>query len=121
MRDGAEFAQRLLEETSSLLPDSFWCFSDSIALGLLNVLTSHNVKVPDDIGVISVGSIESMFAQYNHTSLTVIDIPIEKMGEGCYQFIKESRTASIQQTGGVFYETKLCVRDSTNRKALSKL
>lgn len=118
VRDGAKFAQQLLADADSLasLPDSFWCFSDSIALGLLNALSAHNIKIPDDIGIISVGSIESMFARYNYPSLTVIDIPIEKMGEGCYQFIKESRQTVVQQIGGVFYETKLCVRDSTNRK-----
>lgn len=118
VHDGAKFAQQLLAGAESLasLPDSFWCFSDSIALGLLNALSAHNVKIPDDIGIISVGSIESMFARYNYPSLTVIDIPIEKMGEGCYQFIKENRQTDAQQIGGIFYETKLCVRDSTNRK-----
>lgn len=118
VRDGAQFAEQLLSDSGSSggLPDSFWCFSDSIALGLLNAFSARNIKIPEDIGVISVGSIESMFARYNHPSLTVIDIPIEKMGEGCYQFIKENRQASQPQAAGVFYETKLYVRDSTNRK-----
>lgn len=117
VRDGAELAERLLSEPRDLLPDSFWCFSDSIALGLLNTLTAHDVNVPGDVGVISVGSIESMFSQYNNPSLTVIDIPIEKMGEGCYQLIRDNRQASSRQMEGVFYETKLYVRDSTSRKS----
>lgn len=118
VRHGAELAGRLLSGPRHLLPDSFWCFSDSIALGLLNTLAARHIPVPDEVGVISVGSIESMFSQYNNPSLTVIDIPIEKMGEGCYQFIKDNRQTSSQQTEGVFYETKLYVRDSTNRKSM---
>lgn len=115
VKAGFELADTLIDQYEFELPDCFWCSSDVIALGLLNRLSSRKIKIPEKVGIISVGNVEPMYSMYNSPSLSVINIPIEQMGEGCYKYIKDYMKIADPAKQSRYYETKLYVRDSTNR------
>ncbi|PPA68537.1 LacI family DNA-binding transcriptional regulator [Jeotgalibacillus proteolyticus] len=60
------------------LPEAFFIASDSMALGALRALQEANIRVPEQIGIVSFNDIE--IAQYTSPPLTTVKIPTEEMG-----------------------------------------
>lgn len=67
--------------------DSVFCTSDSIALGVLRAFHERNIKVPEEIKVIAIGSAEDEQEEYAIPSLSVVKIPIEDMGKKCISLL----------------------------------
>lgn len=116
IRAGAKMAASLTDGKEAL-PDSVFCSSDNVALGFANQLSRQGISIPSDVGILSIGNIEPYHSEYNNPPLSVIEIPIEKMAECCYDIIKGFQHFTEKQTENIFFETPLIIREST---ALSK-
>lgn len=61
------------------LPRGIFCGSDTIAIGALKAFAKMNIKVPEDIEIISVGNGDREYEEYASTALSVVWVPMEKM------------------------------------------
>lgn len=117
VKGGFECGQRILDEHLAEDADCFFCASDSIALGMMNAWREKK-NIPDQVGVISIGNSDPQYAKYHRPSISVINIPIEEMAEGCYDFLKEGMYQPVQRVERKYFETQLFQRDSTDRKGI---
>lgn len=60
------------------LPTAFFISSDLMAMAALSVFFNHNIKVPDEVSIISVTDIE--MAKYANPPLTTYRIPTDAIG-----------------------------------------
>lgn len=114
MKGGYECGEKMLEEGSVGSADSFFCSSDSIALGVMNAWKGKK-DVPDEVGVIAVGNSDPQYTKYHNPSVSVINIPIEEMASGCYDFLSDGMYQQSQKTDRKYFDTQLFERMSTNR------
>lgn len=117
-RGGAECAERVLARYHGRLPempDSFFCASDAIAIGLVNYLTANGVRVPEDAGVIAIGNGEPQYSRYNNPSVTAINIPMESMALVAYEMLYEQRYLQEFRLRRVCFDTELVPGKSTDR------
>lgn len=70
-------------------PKTIFCESDLIALGMIYEFNRLNIKIPDDVAIISISSMGADYTQYSTPSITVIDIPSEKIAAGAISIITE--------------------------------
>lgn len=114
LRGGYDFGKMLLKdiEKGIAVPDSYFCSTDSIAMGLLSAISDASL-VPDKIGVIAVGNNDPQFAFYNSPSLTVINMPIEEMAEECCQFLIDRMYTIQMEPSQKYFDTELYARTST--------
>ncbi len=96
------------------MPDSFFCSSDFIAMGLVNAWAGTDL-VPEKIGVIAVGNNDPQYSMYHAPSLTVINMPIEEMGAECCQLLIDRMYLLRPEPVQKFFETRLFARKSTAR------
>ena len=76
---GVLAAQDLLKKRGKNLPDAIIAAADIIALGLINELFRHGVRVPNDISVIGFDNIE--MSEYVNPGLTTMAQDRRKIGE----------------------------------------
>ncbi len=116
VKGGFICGQKILEERLAEDADSFFCASDSIALGVMNAWYEKK-NIPERVGVIAIGNSDPQYAKYHRPSISVINIPIEEMAEGCYDFIKTGMYQLEQKKVEIrYYETRLFQRESTAKK-----
>lgn len=98
--------------------DSFFCDSDSIALGLQSAFLSMGIKVPQTFGIIAIGNGERQQAEFSYPSLSVVDIPLEDMAYGCCDLIKKQLDDRAAPKEHIYFETALHARASTDRTGI---
>lgn len=113
---GFDFASGKIESLRHKQADSFFCDSDAIALGLTRALISHGVSVPDNCGVVAVGSGDPQFAEFSTPSLTVIDIPMHYMAAACCDILKEKMSHSNTPKKAMHFDAPLIIRESSKPK-----
>lgn len=109
MNDGYQCMKKVL--LSKHLPTAFFMASDAMAMGALRALHEENVKVPEDVSIISFNDID--MAKYTQPSLTTIKIYTEDMGKLAVNLLLDrfdGRTIPIN----VLVPSKLIVRESTH-------
>lgn len=111
IHDGAEAAKELLKNKN--IPDAIYCDSDSISQGLLYTFNRNNISVPDDVQVISIGMENSEYNKFFTPSITVVDIPLEKLAAKCMQVIEGVANHKITSPTHFEFETSLIQREST--------
>lgn len=84
VKGGYEAVEKLLK-ISSDTPTAVFCANDITAIGVLKALSETNIKVPDDISVISIDNIE--MCQFVSPMLTSIDIPKTDMGKFAFKIL----------------------------------
>lgn len=85
--------------------------NDLSALGVLNYLTSHDIKVPEQVAVIGFDDI--LMASLYHPSLTTVQQPTFKMGElGAELLINAIETPSKRKPQRYVLDPDLIVRQS---------
>lgn len=72
-RAGLELLQR------DPLPDAVFCFSDLIAIGMLQVLQEAGVRVPEDIAIVCFDGTPA--AEFASPALTSVNQPVDAMAE----------------------------------------
>lgn len=90
--------------------DVLYTASDMIALGIMHYCFKHHIKIPEDVEILSIGNGLSNIDEFLNPSLSVIQIPMEKMAEECITIISQlfKKPIIIKKT----IEPQIIIRDS---------
>lgn len=92
------------------LPDAFFVGSDTMAIGAIRALKEAEIRVPEDVSIVSFNDIE--MASFMNPPLTTVKVYTEKMGETAVKLLLdrlEGRTLPLK----VICPTKLVMRESS--------
>ncbi len=85
LAEGKRMAKTLLSIKNR--PDAIFAITDSAAIGVIQTLKKHNIKIPEEIAVAGFSnSIHSLIIEPN---LTTVDQPGEKIGKTAVKFLIE--------------------------------
>jgi len=102
-------------------PDGVFCYNDSVAIGLIRVLTERGKNVPNDLAVI--GFDDSGVSSFLETSLTTIAQPTKKIGQlAANVLLKRIRNKKNLPLQKFLVETQLIIRETcgANKKGTIK-
>jgi len=85
--------------------------SDAIAIGCLKALNEHQIKVPQDVSIISYNNIS--LAQYTIPALTTIDLNTRHLGQTAIETLHERINSNRQLAKKIFIPTQLIKRESS--------
>jgi LacI family transcriptional regulator len=108
---GREAAASLLDHGT--LPDAIVCGTDEVAVGVLQALREHGVKVPGEVLVTGFG--DTSVAVACDPRLTSIRQPFEQLGAEAVALLRAAIGQSLQQPGSATLTAELIVRESSHR------
>ena len=91
------------------MPEVFLTSSDMIAIGIMDALIQNGYRVPEDISVVGFDDIR--LVQYYNPPVTTIRQQCRKMGETCYQMLRDVLQGRARDQH-VVLETELICRKS---------
>ena len=83
--DGKLAVQRFIAEDS--LPDVLIAGNDMVAIGILQQLQSENIKLPDEVKLVSFNDLEVI--QYAVPSVSGVHIPVDEFGRTAVRMAEE--------------------------------
>ncbi|HZH59844.1 MAG TPA: LacI family DNA-binding transcriptional regulator [Metabacillus sp.] len=95
------------------VPEAFFVASDSMAIGAIRAVNEANLRIPEDIAIISLNDVE--FAKFASPPLTTVKIYTEQMGRLGVQLIMD-RLEGREIPLKVMVPTKLIIRESCGWK-----
>ncbi|MCA1011432.1 GntR family transcriptional regulator [Halobacillus halophilus] len=111
-----EELDRILKNTETA-PTAIVSYNDELAINLINVLRSHNLKVPRDMSI--VGFDNSFLTELSEVKLTSIEHPKAELGRQAALLITELIEKPYQQRDmqkeieSIVFPTELIIRNST--------
>lgn len=109
---GRELGTRIAELAPEERPTGVFCANDLLALGVIQQLSRHELRVPDDIGVIGYDDIE--FAEAAMTPLSSLRQPRAELGRTAAQLlVAELKEGTAHHHRQVIFDPELIVREST--------
>ncbi|MSS77728.1 LacI family DNA-binding transcriptional regulator [Anaerococcus sp. AGMB00486] len=110
MASGYEMMENQIK--TSNLAKAYIVANDFLAMGVVKALVDYNIKVPDDVKIISFDN--SNLATYSSISLTSLDLNIKSMAESIFLLI-ESRNNGRDFPIEISVPTKLIIRKSSQK------
>ena len=92
-------------------PFSVFCHTDQFAIGLMRALYDSGLRIPEDVGIISVDDIDS--ARYLHPALTTIALPKEQIGCLSAKMLISLMKGEALETRQILLEPELVIRETT--------
>jgi LacI family transcriptional regulator len=87
-------------------------YNDIIAIGALQAIRAHHLRVPEDLSV--VGFDDIALAAHTNPPLTTIDQPKNRLGKLAMRMLRQMiQGETIQGKGYTLVESPLVVREST--------
>lgn len=108
-RSGYEAMRKLL--SLSPQPDAVFCYNDPTAMGALDAIIEHGLRVPEDIAIVGCGNVR--YAAFLRVPLTSVDQQSEEIGDRAARLALtqiEAKGAARPKT--VLLEPSLVVRQS---------
>ncbi len=93
-------------------PTAIFASNDVMAMGVMDAIHSHGLRIPDDISVVGFDNIPQ--SAMVHPSLTTIQQPLEKMGRVAAQILLGILENPGKDSGRIELPTELIIRDSTS-------
>lgn len=95
--------------------DILYTASDMIGAGIIHYCFKKNISIPDDIEILSIGNGLTQIDAFLNPSLSVIEIPLEKMAMECLNVLNQQfkDTKIINKT----VEPQTVLRDSLKKKS----
>ncbi|MGY0691442.1 substrate-binding domain-containing protein [Virgibacillus sp. FSP13] len=94
------------------------CYNDELAMKLLDVLRTMNIRVPDDLSI--VGYDDSPLAEISEVKLTSIAHPKSELGEAAANMIidliklkKDNKNKDVYNANSIVYPPEIIIRTST--------
>ena len=84
IEQGYENGKRLLSQSN--LPTAVFCYSDFVALGVINAAKDMGLRIPKELAV--VGYDDIFFSTYLEVPLTTVRIPKYELGKKSFQILK---------------------------------
>lgn len=107
-QSGAEAMERLLEQTPP--PTAVFVASDTVALGALQALRRHGVRVPADLAVVGFDDIP--MAEYIDPPLTTVRLPAYGLGLAAADLLTRLIAGEADASQSLVLDTELIVRES---------
>lgn len=96
-------------------PDAIFAMSDRLAIGAMQSIKKHGLRIPDDIGLI--GFNNEPITNLLSPSISTIDQPAFEMGKTAARlFIEMMNNDCTASSDNIVLKPKLIVRESTMRK-----
>src|SRR5258706_8252786 len=115
---GFQAASVLLSMPRTERPTAIMAYNDIIAIGVLQAIRAHNLRVPEDISV--VGFDDIALAAHTNPPLTTIDQPKNRLGKLAMRMLRQMMQGeTIQGKGYTLVESPLVVRESTGHMKLN--
>ena len=93
-------------------PTAVFCSNDLIALGVLQEMTRHRIRVPEDMSIVGYDDID--FAAAAAVPLTSVRQPRQQLGRtAARMLLEEAASRETHQHQQVIFEPELIVRQST--------
>jgi DNA-binding LacI/PurR family transcriptional regulator len=105
---GYEAMKEYLEKGNK--PQAVLCAGDLLAFGGMRACRERGLSVPGDVGFIGTTGLHA--AQYFSPSLTVLEAPMQRMGEEVARMLLEMSREGVRRMAGRFVPGKLVMRDS---------
>lgn len=91
---------------------ALYCCEDEVALGIINYLYDHHLKVPEDISIIGYG--DTSFASVYRPKLTTIKEPYYDIGAVSIRKILKQLQGEKSEKQTIVLPVQLIIRDSSN-------
>ncbi len=111
MDGGRELADVLVARPAGERPTALFAASDMIAIGVLQTLLRHGIRVPEDLAIVGYDDIE--FARQVAIPLTTISQPAHAMGRLAAEMLIGALTGAPPAERHRVFQPELVVRDST--------
>ncbi|WP_345075182.1 substrate-binding domain-containing protein, partial [Phytohabitans flavus] len=109
---GRDAAARILGQPKNSRATAVFCANDLLALGVLQVLTRQQIRVPDDIALVGYDDIE--FAAAAAVPLSSVRQPRQRLGQTAAELLlDEANNPQTHQHQQVIFEPELVVRESS--------
>lgn len=95
------------------VPEAFFVASDSMAIGALHALQEENIRVPEDIAIVSFNDIE--MAKFSSPPLTTMKVHTEEMGRIAVNLLLD-RINGRKVPLKITVPTELVIRESSNKE-----
>ncbi len=109
VEDGRRITQQLLKLTNR--PDAIFASGDHAALGVLQVLKEHSIKIPEEIAL--VGFSNEPFTELTSPSISTVDQQSKKMGEMTAQTFLDRMDNADAPVKHQKIKAELIIRDSS--------
>lgn len=110
--DGRVAGDEIASRPVAHRPDAVFCANDLVALGVLQSLSAHGLRVPDDIALIGFDDID--FAAAAVVPLSSVRQPSLLMGETALRILVAESDDRGRESEQVVFEPELVVRASTS-------
>ncbi|UOK58298.1 LacI family DNA-binding transcriptional regulator [Bacillus sp. OVS6] len=110
VKDGHRLMSQAIAELGDSLPSAFFAGNDSIAIGSLQALHEHGIRVPEQVSIIGVNDIS--VSKYIFPALSTVKVYTEVMGETAVDLLIE-RITERKIAKQVVIATKLKLRQSS--------
>jgi LacI family transcriptional regulator len=110
---GAEGMEKLLR--LSPRPDAVFAASDPIAIGALETALAQNIRVPEELGIVGVGS--HRYTPYLRVALTTVDQGRMEIGRRAAQRLLAQIKGAASTVVSTLIEPRLIVRESSRRNS----
>jgi len=94
-------------ESGAPLPHAIFALNDPMAVGALEALTDHGLRVPDDVALVGFDD----FRAARHLALTTVHVPMQEMGRAAARAALASMQGTDSQVSHILH-TELVVRRS---------
>ncbi|WP_197058446.1 LacI family DNA-binding transcriptional regulator [Modestobacter caceresii] len=108
---GREAASRILGLPAGLRPTAAVCANDLLAMGVLQEMVRHQVRVPDDFAIVGYDDID--YAAAAAVPLTSVRKPRQELGRRAAELLLDEAAAEGHQHDQPVFEPMLVVRESS--------
>ncbi len=100
---------------SGNIPDAVFCVNDLCAIGAINALYYHGLKVPDDVRVVGMGNLRE--GRSNYPSITTVDTKVDEMVKMALSHILKKLSGDmVEETVNCMLPPHLIIRGSSQDK-----
>ncbi len=92
-------------------PQALFCSSDYIAHGMVHTFNKEDIKIPEDVEIITVGYNNIEYNIYNNSPILYLDIPIEKMAIESLRLVYNILEGNEEGPHTIIIDSELILRE----------
>jgi DNA-binding LacI/PurR family transcriptional regulator len=107
---------KLMEEllTEKVLPSAIFIASDFLAIGVLQVLYKHNIRIPEDISIIGY---DNTYSGILSPPISTVAIPMQELGKTAVTLILDKISSGREEDRTIRFDTLFIDRGTVIKKS----
>lgn len=97
-------------------PKAIFCDSDAIAIGAVYTFNQHNIRMPEDVELLSIGMLDPESTEYTVPSISIIIMPNNKVMASAVDIVKEAIQTSNLAPVHIDISPEVIMRESFTEK-----